>query len=137
MHRKFLALLAIPVVILLLVGLGFSEEKAQGSSASQATQGSAQEKASEKEKIVVKGTVEKIAEDATSIVVNGTTLLTTRELVEDVYLEVGDKVEVTAEKTDQGLKAQDISFFFEEDAGASEPVASTPPKAPEGSQTAQ
>jgi hypothetical protein len=41
--------------------------------------------------------------------------MTTKEFLEDSYLEVGDNVEITAENTDQGLKAKSYNYIFEEE----------------------
>jgi hypothetical protein len=65
---------------------------------------------------VVKGTVKEIASDKSFITVDGTKILTTKEFLEDSYLEVGDKIEVSVEKTDQGLKAKSYNYIFEEEA---------------------
>lgn len=69
----------------------------------------------------ITGTVEDIAEDGTYLIVDGTKILTTLEFLEDTYLEVGDKVEITAIKTDQGLEAKDCKFVWDEEEGESWP----------------
>lgn len=63
----------------------------------------------------LKGTVKEIAADGSYMVIDSTKILTTKELLEDSYLEVGDKVEVIAEKTDAGLKAKSCNYIFEEE----------------------
>lgn len=65
---------------------------------------------------VVKGVIKEIAGDGSYVVINDTKILTTKEFLEDSYLEVGDNVEITAEKTDQGLKAKNYNYIFEEEA---------------------
>lgn len=77
---------------------------------------------------VVKGTIKEIAPDSSYIVVDATKILTTKEFLEDSYLEVGDKVEITAEKTQQGLKAVDYNYVFEEETEA--PIEKALPEEP-------
>lgn len=69
---------------------------------------------------MVKGIVKEIAEDGSFIVVNETKITTTKEFLEDSYLEIGDNVEITTEKTATGLKAVAYNYIFEDEAGDSE-----------------
>ncbi len=70
---------------------------------------------------VVKGVIKEIANDGSYVIVNDTKILTTKEFLEDSYLEVGDNVEITAEKTDQGLKAKSYNYIFEEEGSTATP----------------
>jgi ribosomal protein S1 len=67
---------------------------------------------------IIKGTVKEIAEDGSYLVVNDTKIAATKEFLDDSYLEVGDKVEITVEKTATGLKATNYNYVFEEEEGA-------------------
>jgi hypothetical protein len=63
----------------------------------------------------IKGTVKQIAADSTYIIVDGTKIFTTKEFLEDSYVEVGDKVEITIEKTEMGLKATSYDYVFDDE----------------------
>jgi hypothetical protein len=63
----------------------------------------------------IKGTVKEVAADKTYIVVDSTKILTTKEFLAESYLEVGDKVEITTEKTNDGLKAVTYNYVFDEE----------------------
>jgi hypothetical protein len=64
---------------------------------------------------VVKGIIKVIAADGSFIVIENTKVLTTKEFLDDSYLEVGDNVEVVAQVTEAGLKAKNYNYIFEED----------------------
>ncbi|MDP2922963.1 MAG: hypothetical protein Q8O30_04505 [Candidatus Omnitrophota bacterium] len=64
----------------------------------------------------IKGTIKEIAADGSSMVVDTTKVLVTKELLEDSYLEVGDKVEVIVEKTDAGPRVKSCNYIFEEES---------------------
>jgi hypothetical protein len=66
-------------------------------------------------KNVVKGIVKEVAKDKSYIMVDDNKIMTTKEFLDDSYLEVGDKVEITVEKTDAGQKALSYNYIFEED----------------------
>lgn len=68
----------------------------------------------EKEEIV-KGTIQEIAKDGSYIVVDGKKIITTKEFLEESYLEVGDNVEITAQMTKNGLEAVDYRYIYEEE----------------------
>lgn len=70
---------------------------------------------------VVKGIIKEIAADGSFIVIDSTKVLTTKEFLDDSYLEVGDNVEVTAEMTDAGLKAKNYNYIFEEEGPSAIP----------------
>jgi hypothetical protein len=63
----------------------------------------------------VKGVIKEISADGNYIIIDDKKIMTTKELLEDSYLEVGDKVEVIAEKTDAGLQAKTCNYIFEEE----------------------
>ena len=69
----------------------------------------------EADKEVIKGTVNKIAQDLSYIIVDKTKILTTKELLEDSFMMEGDTVEIIVEKTDKGLKAVDYRYIFGEE----------------------
>jgi len=73
-----------------------------------------QEKQERIEKETVRGTVQEIAKDGSYIIVNDKKILTTDEFLEDSYLELGDEVEIIAEKTANGLKVIDYKYIFDE-----------------------
>jgi hypothetical protein len=83
---------------------------------------------------VVKGTIKEIAQDKSYIVVENTKILTPKQFLDDSYLEVGDRVEITAEKTDEGLKAKSYNYIFEDEFESStlEEEFPTEEKIPEG-----
>lgn len=74
---------------------------------------------------VVKGIIKEIAADGSFIVIDNTKVLTTKEFLDDSYLEVGDNVEVTAEATDAGLKAKNYNYIFEEEGPSA--ISEEPP----------
>lgn len=65
---------------------------------------------------VIEGVIEKIAEDSSSILVAGTTIITSPEFIDGHYLEVGDKVKITVQEETTGLIAIDCTYVFD-DAG--------------------
>ena len=67
------------------------------------------------ELVTIKGTVKEIAKDKSYILVDDTKILTTKEFLDESYLEVGDKVEITAQKVGDNLKAVDYNYIFEEE----------------------
>lgn len=74
---------------------------------------------------VVKGIIKEIAADGSYIIIENTKVLTTKEFLDDSYLEVGDNVEVTAEATDAGLKAKNYNYIFEEEGPSA--ISEEPP----------
>ena len=72
----------------------------------------------EKSEVVIKGTVKEIAADASYVVVDDTKISTTKDFLENSFLEVGDKVEITAQKDEQGLKAISYRYVFEDETAA-------------------
>ncbi len=91
--KKYLALL----VIIIFAGITF---------------GFAQEDNS----VLIKGTIEKIFEDGSCIVVDGQKVLTPKEIVEEAYFEIGDKVEIKAENSPQGLRILDYDYDYDEES---------------------
>ncbi|MFA6281046.1 MAG: hypothetical protein WCY05_00910 [Candidatus Omnitrophota bacterium] len=73
---------------------------------------------------VIKGLIKEIAPDGSYVVVNDTKVITTKEFLEDSYLEVSDNVEITVEKTEQGLKAKSYNYIFEEEGPTAVPEES-------------
>jgi hypothetical protein len=69
--------------------------------------------AQEAEKQTVSGSIKEIAKDGLSILVETTTVVTTKEFVDNYALQVGDKVEVTVEKDGENLKAVECKFMEE------------------------
>jgi len=72
------------------------------------------------ELVTIKGTVKEIAKDKSYILVDDTKILTTKEFLDESYLEVGDKVEIAAQKVADGLKAVNYNYIFEEEAETQE-----------------
>lgn len=69
--------------------------------------------AQEEDKTIIKGKVETVAEDASYIVVAGTKIATPKEFRDNAFLEVGDKVEISTEKTEAGIKAVDYNYVLD------------------------
>ncbi|MCK9614814.1 MAG: hypothetical protein M0R48_04830 [Candidatus Omnitrophica bacterium] len=76
---------------------------------------------------VVKGIIKEIAADGSFVVIENTKVLTTKEFLDDSYLEVGDNVEVIAQVTEAGLKAKNYNYIFEEE-GPSATSEEPPPE---------
>ncbi|MDD3296931.1 MAG: hypothetical protein PHU64_06170 [Candidatus Omnitrophica bacterium] len=94
MSRKLLVFPILAASVFLFASSGFSQDKS----------------------VVVKGIVESIAADGASMVVDGKTIITDKAFLDEAYLEAGDKVAVTAENTDKGLKAISFEYIFDEEA---------------------
>jgi len=69
--------------------------------------------AQEEETSMVEGTVTEISEDNSYIVVDGVKVLTTEDFILDSYLEEGDEVEITVNKTEAGLEAVSCEYVSE------------------------
>lgn len=69
--------------------------------------------------LLVKGNVEEVAVDGTYILIAGTKVLTTKEMIEDAYVEVGDKVEASVQDTADGKKLVNLKYIFDDE----EPIA--------------
>jgi hypothetical protein len=128
MFKKILFLALIITCSFCVVGLSFAESKAETSTVkdqpqpqapqSQAPQAPKAQETKPREQVseeVIQGTVKEIAEDKSYIVIDEVKVITTKEFLEDSYIEVGDKLEVTAEKTSDGLKAKNYNYIFEEE----------------------
>lgn len=109
MLKRGLYLFVVLIFMLTVVGISQAQE------AKPAETKPAEAKPAETKPDVVKGEVQEIAEDGSYIVVDNQKILTSPQLVEEQYVEVGDLVEVTTEKTEQGLQAKGIEYVFEED----------------------
>jgi len=92
--------------------------------APQATEGAPKAAEQPKEE-VVKGIIKEIAADGSFVVIDNTKVLTTKEFLDDSYLEVGDNVEIAAEATDAGLKAKNYNYIFEEEGPSA--ISEEPP----------
>ncbi|MFA5008788.1 MAG: hypothetical protein WC546_06165 [Candidatus Omnitrophota bacterium] len=101
-----------------------AEMPQQGSSQAQAVQQPKEE--------VIKGIIKEIAADGSYIVVDNTKVLTTKEFIDDSYLEVGDNVEVTAQMTDAGLRAKNYNYIFEEEGPSAITEESPSQEVPQG-----
>lgn len=62
----------------------------------------------------ITGTLQEISEDGSYIVVDGSKIIMPQMLMEDFYLEVGDKIEVFIKNTDKGIEAEDYEYIYEE-----------------------
>lgn len=69
---------------------------------------------------IIRGEVKEIAEDGAYIIVDKTNILTDKEILDESYLELGDRIEVTAEQTPEGLKLIDFYYISDEEAGLEE-----------------
>ena len=75
------------------------------------------------EEVVIKGTVEQVAADSSYIIVSGNKIFTTPGFIEEFDSEEGDEVEITAEKTAEGLKAINFSYLPYQEEAAEEEAA--------------
>jgi len=73
--------------------------------------------AQEDNSVLFKGKIEQIREDGSYIVVDGQKVLTTKELVEEAYFELGDRVEIKAENSQEGLRVLSYEYIYEEESG--------------------
>ena len=48
------------------------------------------------------------------IIVDGQKIITPSDFLEEAYFDVGDKVEITVEETDEGLEAVDYNYIFDD-----------------------
>ena len=68
------------------------------------------------EETTINGKVEIINKEAGYIVVNGTTISADADLIDEIYLEIGDKVNITAEETDGELRLAQCEYIFNEES---------------------
>lgn len=121
MVKKFLYLFIMP--LLLVPGMAFTQteqQPAQQESVPAQTQAVQQPKEE-----IVRGIIREIATDGSFIVVETTKILTTREFIDDSYLETDDNVEVAVKKTDKGLVAESCNYIFEDEAPSSDSEGSS------------
>ena len=68
--------------------------------------------------VVAQGTVSEIAKDGSYIVVNeggnSSKFMTNKDFIDEAHLEVGDKVKITGEKSDSGIKLIDYDYIFDD-----------------------
>ncbi len=62
----------------------------------------------------IKGTIKTIAQDSTYIVIDATKIITTKDFVDENYLEVDDEIIVTVQDTPSGPQAVDVEYVIEE-----------------------
>jgi hypothetical protein len=87
----------------------------------------------EENKVIVEGTISEIAADGTLISIDTgketVKFITTKDFIDEAYMEVGDKVKITGEKTAAGVKLIDYDYIFDEayetGEGEPEPAAKT------------
>lgn len=90
-------------------------------------------------KITAEGTISAIATDGASITLDtgkeSIKFMTTKDFIDEAYMEVGDKVKISGEKTDAGTKLVDYDYVFDEayetGEGEPEPAAKSKPAAEE------
>lgn len=93
-----------------------------------------------KDLITVTGVIKEIAEDGSYIVVDdgvkGTKFITTKEFIEEEYLEVGDKVKASGEETSKGIELKDYEYSYDDDSpqGIETEVNDFPVDSPEESE---
>lgn len=97
--KKYLGLFLILFFAFSILDLGFSQE----------------ESSRETPKEIIKGKIEKIAEDGTYIIVDGKKIMTPKEFLEEAYFEVDDKVAITVKKSKDGVEAVSYEYIFEEE----------------------
>lgn len=76
--------------------------------------------AQEDDSVLLKGKIEQISEDGSYITIDGQKVLTTKELAEEAYFELGDRVEIKAENSQEGLRVLSYEYIYEEDLGYDE-----------------
>ncbi|MFC1668328.1 hypothetical protein ACFL1T_02965 [Chlamydiota bacterium] len=64
---------------------------------------------------VITGVIQEVSEDNDYIIVNAIKIMTTEKFAQEAIFEVGDKVEITVEKNDQGIQAVDYKYIFEDE----------------------
>lgn len=69
----------------------------------------------EDEIIIVKGTIEQIADDGSYIVVDGKKLITSQELIDEAYFAAGDPVEIKASGSPEGLRLLSYEYIYEDE----------------------
>ncbi|MFA5337518.1 MAG: hypothetical protein WC330_04215 [Candidatus Omnitrophota bacterium] len=115
MGKRFSYLFILSTFLISAVAIAQVEQKASDAKATEnAGEGVSQVVEQPKEEIV-KGIIKEIAADGSFIVIENTKVLTTKEFLDDSYLEVGDNVEVVAQATEAGLKAKNYNYIFEEE----------------------
>jgi hypothetical protein len=82
------------------------------------------------EALLVKGNVEEVAADGTYLMIAGTKVLTTKEMIEDAYVEVGDKVEASVEQTADGKKLVNLKYIFDDEEPVVESNTTVVPSEP-------
>jgi hypothetical protein len=65
----------------------------------------------------IKGRIDDISADKTSITVSGTKISADKNFVDDFFLIKGDEVEITVKRTDKGPEATDCTFPYENPHG--------------------
>jgi len=77
--------------------------------------------------VTVQGTVSEIAADGTYVIVNDGTkpvkFTSTKDFLDEAYMEVGDKVKIIGENSDAGLKIVDYDYIFDDVYDASTDVS--------------
>jgi hypothetical protein len=127
MVKRFSYWFILSVFLLAGIATAQTEQKTTGANAlvvQEKIPAVAEEAAQLKEE-VVKGIIKEIAPDGSFIIIENTKVLTTKEFLDDSYLETGDNVEVTAETTDSGLKAKNYNYIFEEEGPSA--ISEEPP----------
>jgi hypothetical protein len=115
MGKRFSYLFILSTFLISAVAIAQVEQKASDAKATEnAGEGVSQVVEQPKEEIV-KGIIKEIAADGSFIVIENTKVSTTKEFLDDSYLEVGDNVEVVAQATEAGLKAKNYNYIFEEE----------------------
>jgi hypothetical protein len=68
--------------------------------------------------VTVSGTISEIATDGSYLIINDGTnpvkFSTSKDFIDEAYMEVGDKVKTTGEKTADGLKLLDYDYIFDD-----------------------
>ena len=78
-------------------------------------------------KVVAEGTISEIAADGASISIDTgketVKFITTKDFIDEAYMETGDKVKIVGEKTAAGVKLVDYDYIFDEayETGEGEP----------------
>ncbi len=120
MRLRFLCLVLVMVIFSLGSAFAQQAQDTITSSTPVAPPPEVKEKGAEEKKaeefVVLKGVVKEIGKDKNYIMVEDNKVLTTKEFLEDSYLEVGDKIEITVEKSSAGLKAVSFNYIFDEES---------------------
>lgn len=72
--------------------------------------------AGDEEPIVISGAIQEISESRDYMTIGNKKIMVSQDLLDESFMEEGDKVRITAEESEGGLKAIDYEYIFEDDS---------------------